>query len=68
LHERWFQTIQGAVHDVEFAVQSWIQTAKEFGDPIPKPSVALNFSGQWRMRVPKNLHAALVLQAKEEGG
>ncbi len=60
-------TVEEALHDVESAVQSWILTAKEFGDPIPKPSVALNFSGQWRMRVPKHLHAALVLQAKEEG-
>ena len=61
------ETIEEALHDVESAIHSWIQAAKEFGDPVPRPSIALNFSGQWRMRVPKHLHAALVLQAKEEG-
>lgn len=27
----------------------------------------MNYSGQWRIRLPKHLHAALALQAKEEG-
>ena len=61
------QTIEEALHDVESAIVSWIETAKEFNDPIPRPSVATNYSGQWRIRVPKHLHAALALQAKEEG-
>lgn len=60
-------TVEEALHDIVGAINAWIKTAIEFGDPIPKPSVASNFSGQWRMRVPKHLHAALALQAKEEG-
>ncbi len=60
-------TVEEALHEVADSIHAWIKTATEFGDPIPTPSVSSNFSGQWRMRVPKHLHAALVLQAKEEG-
>lgn len=60
-------TVEEAIHDIESAIISWVATAKEFDDPIPKPSIAENFSGQWRLRVPKSLHATLSLQAKEEG-
>lgn len=61
------ETVEQAVHALESAIISWIKTAKEFGDPIPKPSIAARYSGQWRIRVPKHLHAALAFQAKEEG-
>lgn len=61
------ETVEEALQEVKSAITSWINTAKKFNDSIPNPSVALNFSGQWRMRVPKHLHAALALQAKEEG-
>jgi antitoxin HicB len=61
------ETVEEALHEMEDAINAWIKTAKEFNDPVPKPSIAANFSGQWRMRVPKHLHATLALQAKEEG-
>lgn len=61
------KTITEALKEAESALDSWIKTAKEFGDPIPKPSIASKFSGQWRLRIPKSLHAALVLRAKREG-
>ena len=58
-------TPEEAVIDAEVALQSWIDTAKEFGDPIPVPKA--NFSGQWRLRIPKSLHAELAHRAKYEG-
>jgi antitoxin HicB len=61
------ETIEEALHEAEDALHAWLATAKEFGDPIPKPSVADQYSGQWRLRLPKSLHAALVLRAKFEG-
>lgn len=61
------ETIEEAFIEAESAIDSWIQTAKEFGDPIPDPSIAKRYSGQWRLRVPKSLHAALALRAKQEG-
>lgn len=60
-------TPEEAFHQAEDAMIAWIKTAQEFGDPIPKPSTLNRYSGQWRMRAPKSLHAALASRAKEEG-
>lgn len=60
------ETPEEAFKEVLSAIDSWIKTAKEFGDPVPKPSTSEKYSGQWRLRVPKSLHAALALKAKEE--
>jgi antitoxin HicB len=61
------ETVEEALHDAEDALQAWLSTAKEFEDIIPEPSIATNYSGQWRIRLPKSLHAALALRAKIEG-
>jgi antitoxin HicB len=61
------ETIEEAFAEAKSAIESWIHTAKEFGDPIPNPSIDKRYSGQWRLRVPKSLHAALALRAKQEG-
>lgn len=46
------------------AVQAYLLSCVQHGDPIPKPSEA---SGQWRQRVPRSLHARLVARARQEG-
>ncbi|OGT45803.1 MAG: hypothetical protein A3E82_07200 [Gammaproteobacteria bacterium RIFCSPHIGHO2_12_FULL_38_11] len=61
------KTVEDALHDIKSAIKSWIKTSEEFGDPVPRPSLASHYSGQWRIRVPKHLHAALAFRAKEEG-
>jgi antitoxin HicB len=61
------ETVEEALHQAEDALKSWLATAKEFGDVIPPPSIATSYSGQWRIRLPKSLHAALALRAKMEG-
>ncbi|CAM4451824.1 MAG: hypothetical protein LEGION0398_MBIBDBAK_00761 [Legionellaceae bacterium] len=61
------ETIEEALHQAEDALTAWLVAAKEFGDPIPEPSTITQYSGQWRIRLPKSLHAALVLRAKNEG-
>lgn len=53
-----------ALREAEDALHSWILTAKEFGDPIPQPKE--KYSGQWRLRIPKSLHAELSYRAKYE--
>ena len=60
-------TPEEAFRQAEDAMLAWIKTAEEFGDSIPKPSSLTRYSGQWRMRAPKSLHAALAARAKEEG-
>lgn len=47
------------------ALRSYVLTAREFGDPIPKPGGAA--SGQWRQRVPRSLHARAAARAAREG-
>ena len=59
------ETPEEALQDAEWALQSWLETAKEFGDPIPITKD--QYSGQWRLRIPKNLHAELAYRAKYEG-
>ena len=61
------ETVEEALNEAESAMKSWIKTAKSFGDPIPEPGISTKYSGQWRLRVPKRLHAALTLRAKLEG-
>lgn len=61
------ETVEGALQEIKDAIESWIKTAKKAGDAIPKPSVPENYSGQWRIRVPKHLHAELALKAKADG-
>jgi antitoxin HicB len=50
-------------------VRSWIETAREFGDPVSPPSRPADdaYSGRWNMRVPKSLHRRLAERAKAEG-
>lgn len=59
------KTPEEAIVQAEDALDSWLTTAKEFGDSIPQPKSS--FSGQWRTRVPKSLHGDLVRRAKYEG-
>lgn len=61
------KSVEEALHEAEDALKSWLAAAKEFGDVIPEPSIATNYSGQWRLRLPKSLHAALALRAQLEG-
>ena len=59
------ETVEEAIVQATDALRSWLATAKAHHDPIPLSSA--EFSGQWRLRIPKSLHAALTLRAKQEG-
>ncbi|MBS0357787.1 MAG: type II toxin-antitoxin system HicB family antitoxin [Proteobacteria bacterium] len=61
------ETPEAALAEAEDALKSWLKTAKKHGDEIPDPSTSIKYSGQWRIRIPKSLHATLVLYAKREG-
>lgn len=57
-------TPEEALRDAELALESWLKTAKEFKDQIPTPKE--RYSGQWRLRIPRSLHADLAYRAKYE--
>ena len=60
------ETIEEAIENGKDAVNCWIQTAKEFDDPVPKPGRG-SLSGRFVQRVPKSLHTRLASRAKQEG-
>ncbi len=57
------ETPEEAIENSVDAVESWIKTAQEFGDRVPKPNGP---SGKFVLRVPKTLHARLIARAKQE--
>ncbi|MDZ7360663.1 MAG: type II toxin-antitoxin system HicB family antitoxin [candidate division KSB1 bacterium] len=59
------ETPQAAIKNGLDAAKSWLVTAREFNDPIPKPGESS--SGKFVTRVPKSLHARLIARAKQEG-
>jgi antitoxin HicB len=61
------ETPEEAVRNGQDALKGYLEVLREFGDPIPKPGVATEASGQWRQRVPKTLHTRLIERAKAEG-
>lgn len=54
-----------ALKNVEKAIEGWIATAKELQMKIPKPITQRNFSGQFNVRIPKDVHRELALKAAE---
>ena len=61
------ETPEQAIENGRDAVRSYLMSCKKYGDPIPKPSSGGRSSGQFRVRMPKTLHARLAAQAEREG-
>ena len=60
-------TPEQAIVNGRDAVRSYLLSCRKHGDPIPKPSSPAMSSGQFRLRMPKSLHARLAAQAESEG-
>lgn len=58
-------TPEEAIREGRDALLSYTRTLEELGRKVPQQGDA--FAGQWRQRVPKSLHAALVRRAANEG-
>lgn len=52
---------------LEDAKDQWIVAAMESGFDIPEPNVIENYSGQFKLRIPKSLHKELAEKSKQEG-
>ncbi len=61
------ETPEEAIANGRDAVHSYLASCRKHGDPIPKPSSPAGSSGQFRLRMPKSLHARLVARAESEG-
>ena len=60
-------TMNEALANAEDARQSWISAAIEDGIRIPEPDSIEEYSGQFKLRIPKSLHRSLAEHAKAEG-
>jgi len=60
-------TLEAVVKNVNDAKIEWITAALEEGNTIPEPSSYDDYSGQFKLRLPKSLHKLLADRSKEEG-
>ena len=60
-------TLEAVVKNVNEAKIEWITAALEDGNTIPEPSTYDDYSGQFKLRLPKSLHKLLADRSKEEG-
>lgn len=62
-------SIESAIANAVDAKRAWIEVALEDGLTInePKPEDLSEYSGQFKLRIPKSLHRSLSIHAKDEG-
>ena len=60
-------TLDEAMHNIVDAKRTWIEAALEDGYPISEPDEGIEYSGQFKLRLPKSLHRELVESSKREG-
>ena len=60
-------TLEKAVVNAEDAKREWIRAAMQEGIDIPEPTSDNDFSGQFKLRIPRSLHRSLSEHAKKEG-
>jgi len=61
------ETPDEALAEVKIALEGAIEIYQKEGWTLPEPRVHTEHSGQFRVRLPKHLHAKLAAQAEEEG-
>lgn len=61
------ETIESAVANAENAKKAWFEAAFESGVVIHEPDSLEEYSGQFKLRIPKSLHRSLAEHSKKEG-
>ena len=60
-------TLESAIANIQDAKKAWIAAALDDGVTIPEPDELNNYSGQFKLRIPKSLHKQLADHSKREG-
>ncbi len=60
-------TIESAVENALDAKKAWLEAAIEDGIEIQEPDSLENYSGQFKLRIPRSLHRSLAEHSKREG-
>ncbi len=61
------ETIESAVENAIDAKKAWLEAAVEEGIEIYEPNSLEDYSGQFKLRIPKSLHRSLVENSRREG-
>jgi len=61
------KNLESAVSNAEDAKKAWLEAALEEGQEIPGPDGLDDYSGQFKLRIPKSLHRQLSEHSKREG-
>ena len=63
------ENLESVTANAAEAKRAWLEAALEDGLAINEPDAAYkdDYSGQFKLRIPKSLHRTLALQAKHEG-
>lgn len=61
------ETIETAVANAVDAKRGWIEAALEEGIEIHEPGDLEEYSGQFKLRIPRSLHRALAEHSRREG-
>jgi predicted RNase H-like HicB family nuclease len=60
-------TIETAIANASDAKKTWLSAALEDGIEIPEPDNLEDYSGQFKLRIPRSLHRSLAEHSKREG-
>lgn len=60
------ETPEEALRNLEDAKRCWLETALALNRDIPEPGDEQKFSGKFTLRLPKSLHKAIAMKAKED--
>ncbi len=61
------ETMEEGLTMLEDAKRCWLTAALEDGFPIPEPVRLEDYSGQFKLRIPRSLHRQLARRSSEEG-
>ena len=61
------ETLEQAAENANDAKRAWIEAAIEDGIEVPEPESDADYSGQFKLRIPKSLHRSLAEHSKREG-
>ena len=61
------ETILQGFDMIEDAKKSWFEACLEDNIPIPEPIHSDDYSGQFKLRIPKSLHKTLAERSRQEG-
>ena len=56
-----------ALSELNIAAEAYLETLEEAGEKLPVPEKLSHYSGQFRLRMTKSLHAKLATAAENEG-